>query len=58
MTDEMRRRSVAISDEEYAKVVRAAARLQATKGEPISVAEWIRDAVRQRLAREARKVER
>jgi len=48
------RRQIVFPDDLYAEVVRAAAREQAATGETVSVAEWVREACRKRLADESR----
>ena len=46
------RRQIVFPDDLYAEVVRATAREQVETGKTVSVAEWIREACRQRLERE------
>jgi len=48
-----RRRNIYLPDELWRRVVEAAARLSLATGEQVSASEWIRDAIEQRLEREA-----
>lgn len=51
MADEAGRRNIAIPQSMWDNVVEAAAREQIETGERVSISEWIRRAIRERLAR-------
>lgn len=52
MTPDSTRRQLVFPDDLYSECVKAAAREQAATGKTVSVAEWIREACRQRLSTE------